>query len=692
MFLLQQNTVLTVDEPMFQPYPSEMFFQKYEPFNTYEIPLLLRNNDKVPRLVKVTQTDTPYFKIVTSSDAHQKVGPGLPVIYRVQFTPEENKDDSHELIVSTERERFVVPIKCIGSRAILDFPDEINFPLSAVKHLNTKVLLIRNIGNRDAKFCLKVDKPFSVSPSFGILPVGENMQVTVDFQPLKCGEYKKELSVNYDTSETIYVSLYGAAQDVNVRLDKNALRIEDTFITMTNRRTVTIHNRSDIIVQYEWKLYATVEEEEQQKMKEVANLSHEEEMAKLKLPSSQQNTDYLALLSRNFQNKIKNAQIKSYAYENTVFFMQPLKGDIWPNSSAEIAIVFKPDKAETYNSVVFCDITGRESRLPLRLTGVGIGPKIQLSIEHLDLGNIFIGSTHIYEVVMSNKGHIDAIFSVTAPGTKFGKCFSFEPNEGLISPNGYQAINVLFCSDKLGEFKEVFEFIIDGKPERHKLLIGGTVIPPTFQFSMPKIKFGMVSYGFKYSQALSLTNTSLVPMNFGLRVASDSAKALVVNANIDEVEEEEELDAPPSTRRTKLSSNRLDDYNFKEFSITPSTGILPPQSEISVLVEFIPHFIKKYDTSLIVDIENVGDEMFHLPIGARSSVPNISMLTDSVDIGRCFIYHAYEKTVKLANETSLKARYMIMPSKLDDPFKIQSNQSEVRRTFALILSVIFSTK
>lgn len=158
---LQKNTQLVVDEPMFQPYPSEIYFQKFEPFTIYEVPLLLRNNDKVPRLVKVTQVDTPYFKIITSSDAHQKVGPGLPVIYKIQFLPEENKDYNHELIVSTEREKFVIPIKCIGSRAILDFPDEINFSVTSlcpVKYLNSKVLLIRNIGNKDAKFSLKVDK------------------------------------------------------------------------------------------------------------------------------------------------------------------------------------------------------------------------------------------------------------------------------------------------------------------------------------------------------------------------------------------------------------------------------------------------------------------------------------------------------------------------------------------------------
>jgi hydrocephalus-inducing protein len=62
------------------------------------------------------------------------------------------------LIVTTEREKFVIPIKCIGSRAILDFPDEINFSMSPVKYLNAKVLLVRNIGNKDAKFLLKADR------------------------------------------------------------------------------------------------------------------------------------------------------------------------------------------------------------------------------------------------------------------------------------------------------------------------------------------------------------------------------------------------------------------------------------------------------------------------------------------------------------------------------------------------------
>lgn len=73
--------------------------------------------------------------------------------------------------------------------------------------------------------------------------------------------------------------------------------------------------------------------------------------------------------------------------------------------------------------------------------------------------------------MLSNKGFIDAIYSINIPNTTFGKCFSFEPNEGLISPNGYQAINVTFSSGTLGNFNEVFEFTIDGKPDKYKFIV-----------------------------------------------------------------------------------------------------------------------------------------------------------------------------------------------------------------------------
>jgi hydrocephalus-inducing protein len=120
--------------------------------------LILSPSLQVPRLVKVTQEDSPYFKIVSPADVGNKVGPGLPTTFQVQFTPEENKDYRHELVCITEREKFVVPVRAIGARAILDFPDEVLFPPAPVKHVNTRTLHVRNVGNAEAKFTLVTRK------------------------------------------------------------------------------------------------------------------------------------------------------------------------------------------------------------------------------------------------------------------------------------------------------------------------------------------------------------------------------------------------------------------------------------------------------------------------------------------------------------------------------------------------------
>lgn len=47
--------------------------------------------------------------------------------------PPSPKDYDHELVCITEREKFVLPVKAIGSRALLDFPDEIHFSAAPVK-------------------------------------------------------------------------------------------------------------------------------------------------------------------------------------------------------------------------------------------------------------------------------------------------------------------------------------------------------------------------------------------------------------------------------------------------------------------------------------------------------------------------------------------------------------------------------
>lgn len=64
----------------------------------------------------------------------------------------------------------------------------------------------------------------------------------------------------------------------------------------------------------------------------------------------------------------------------------------------DVAVVFKPKEAKSYQRRAFCDITGRETRLPLKIRGDGLGPQLVFSYDSLDIGKIFAGSIHTYEV------------------------------------------------------------------------------------------------------------------------------------------------------------------------------------------------------------------------------------------------------------------------------------------------------
>jgi hypothetical protein len=89
------------------------------------------------------------------------VSPFTVIVVTTLVSPTANEcalpwqDYAHMLTCITEREKFIVPVKARGARAILDFPDELNFSTCPVKYNTQKVLLVRNIGNKDSMFHLK---------------------------------------------------------------------------------------------------------------------------------------------------------------------------------------------------------------------------------------------------------------------------------------------------------------------------------------------------------------------------------------------------------------------------------------------------------------------------------------------------------------------------------------------------------
>ncbi|TMS05542.1 Hydrocephalus-inducing protein-like protein [Larimichthys crocea] len=139
--VLEALCLVDMGQPLFQPYPSELVFQNFTPAQTYKLCLLLLNNDKISRPVKLEQQHSEYFHVDGPHEPGGKISPGLSATFTVSFTPLDNKDYHHRLVFVTERERFEVPIRAIGPRAILDFRDEFHLPVCPVKASTEKTQL-----------------------------------------------------------------------------------------------------------------------------------------------------------------------------------------------------------------------------------------------------------------------------------------------------------------------------------------------------------------------------------------------------------------------------------------------------------------------------------------------------------------------------------------------------------------------
>ena len=117
----------------------------------------------------------------------------------------------------------------------------------------------------------------------------------------------------------------------------------------------------------------------------------------------------------------------------------------------------------------------------------------------------------------------------------------------------------------------------------------------------------------------------------------------------------------------------------REFTIIPAEGKLEPKSEVRVQVDLCSNTVKKYESSLVVDLENVGDNVGSLPMTARCVVPQVTVLTPILDYGRCFLRHPYEHYAKLQNETDLPAKYDLLSQSVysDTPILFTSPKPRV---------------
>ena len=94
-----------------------------------------------------------------------------------------------------------MPLVAVGKRAMIDFPDILDFSTCPVKYITEKPVIIRNLGEKTTKWFLKFPKGFDADKKEGVLENGKNEQIVIQFFPHEAMTYKSEAILAYDNLE-----------------------------------------------------------------------------------------------------------------------------------------------------------------------------------------------------------------------------------------------------------------------------------------------------------------------------------------------------------------------------------------------------------------------------------------------------------------------------------------------------------
>jgi adenylate kinase family enzyme len=487
-----------------------------------------------------------------------------------------------------------------------------------VKCTTSHDFYVQNIGKCPASFTLHVSAPFSVTPNeVPNLNVGEGVQIIVSFTPDCIMQFAADLMIQFTNGDIQTTALDGSAMNTNVRLDSTLKELPDTFVSEVSQTTFKIVNKSDIRVKYIWKLFATEEDENRHKQRKINQLSHEYEEG-----------------SRPYRKSKREIESDDMNFVNKNFSIYPLSGEIWPGMDEYITIDFHPKAEAIFENIAFCDVTGRENRLPIKITGRGKGPDAAFSFSDLNVGEVFVNAPHEYEIQLDNKGTIPAQFELLPSFSLFGSKFKFTPDQGDLAPCSSQTIKIEFNCDVIGEFVEIFRWRIGGKTDELTVCFSGQVVGPLFHFGSECVDFGVVSFNFLNTAYVDLINACEIPMQFRLRVPEDG---------------------------TMLN---------REFDIIPSSGTVLPESTKQIKIEFLSNTLKTYNSTLVVDVVDVGEGLLSIPIRAECVVPEILLSSGKINFGDCFLGYTYTQTLDLGNSSNLPAKYEVILPRGEDNAKV----------------------
>ena len=149
----------------------------------------------------------------------------------------------------------MVPLSARGERAVLNFPDRIEFEPTPTRSTSRRTFIVSNIGAKPTRFELFASSvEFVVAPSQGILSPGETLQCSVEFCPRHSGQSAGEMQVLYESGETAFTQLVGDSHEMDAGIDTDSVVMLPTFVTRSSQKNLKLINNTGKPVKFAWKV------------------------------------------------------------------------------------------------------------------------------------------------------------------------------------------------------------------------------------------------------------------------------------------------------------------------------------------------------------------------------------------------------------------------------------------------------
>jgi hydrocephalus-inducing protein len=419
------------------------------------------------------------------SDEGSKVAAGMEVAYSITFQPESNNDHFHQLVVVTEREKFLVPIVAMGAAPLLDMPDTISFPPTPIRKEARRSLLVRNIGNKAGGFQVYATSCFSVAPAKGFLAPGETLQLSLEFSPSITGVHAGDLSVLYDNGRTTYTILQGEGQELPVRLSSSQLKFLPTYISKLSQKSFKVVNDSDMALTYAVKMQPTPVEDLMATSRTLATLAH---------------YDSKAACSRSSSSKYQNSTSPSGRKP------QDLSRGC-PSGSHDRDAAPKGQQGDCGGSYGY------------GVTAVATGACEADADASIDASTEGDGDSILEDVGLASRRELKKARKYAHADRQLfcSSTFAVFPAEGTVWPHSETEVIVQFQPDHAKAFDESAWVELQGREERQLLRLSGRGLGAQAIFSYDSLDVGEVFVNTRHVYEVELMNRGKVDAEFRLQ-------------------------------------------------------------------------------------------------------------------------------------------------------------------------------